>query len=301
MLPKQKLFNLVPYSDLEFPHGQIVELDVVFNDDSGVAPEDIVTALVVDCETASVEEGAGIKLGKDTVIELTMIKVLIDARRGTVLKALSVLSQLNEPTFPITDETTEITGITQGMLTGKSYNAPLTAAYVSDATYVLAHNASFDRPMIEGLTNALSHLTWVCTCKGDIDWQRHGFGSSSLEYLLFKHEFYYPAHRAAPDCFALLQLLVCQPGALHEALSNVSCELFDVHALNSPFDVKDSLKAIGFRPLYIDGKFKRWEMCNLSSSEAESVYNRLNTLYAISKDVAVRAQDKSSRYRLVEK
>lgn len=295
-LPKTQVFNLVPWSDVEFEHAKITGLN--FQRLRNISNDEVLKAVVLDCETATEAEGAGITLGKDTVVELTMVKVSINRRTGELLSIDSVLSQLNEPPFPITQETTDITGITQELVAGKKFNHTLAEDFVKDVELIIAHNASFDRPMIEGLTSTLSDKVWACSCKGDINWYEHGFSSSGLEYLVFKHQAYYPAHRAAPDCFALIHLLSSNPNALYELLQSAYSSTYNVTAVDAPFHIKDDLKSIGMKPLYVGGKFIHWQLQSLTEDKAMDLLGKLESLYKVDRSKALEAVPIGRRYAL---
>jgi DNA polymerase-3 subunit epsilon len=94
-------------------------------------------------------------------------------------------------------------------------------------------------------------LNWGCSIK-DIDWREEGFGSAKLEYLLSTQGFFYEAHRAETDCWALIELLnqvlpQSQQTALLSLLEKLNQAQQKVYAINSPFETKDMLKARGYR------------------------------------------------------
>ncbi|MEY4420825.1 MAG: hypothetical protein RLZZ498_1421, partial [Pseudomonadota bacterium] len=125
------------------------------------------------------------------------------------------------------------------------------AAFVKDASVVIAHNASFDRPFVEARWPLFAQLDWACSIK-DIDWKEEGFGSAKLEYLLSTQGYFYEAHRAEADCWALLELLnqvlpQSQQTALLTVLLTLNQPQQKVYAINSPFETKDKLKARNYR------------------------------------------------------
>ena len=59
------------------------------------------------------------------------------------------VSFLEDPHCPIPDAITELTGITEEMVRGKRIDDARVAALLAEASLIVAHNASFDRPFIE--------------------------------------------------------------------------------------------------------------------------------------------------------
>ena len=85
-----------------------------------------------------------------------------------------------------------------------------------------------------------------------IDWAAEGFEGTKLAYLAMGAGFFYDGHRAANDCLAAIQLLARtlpksgQTG-LAQLLDRARRPSFRIWAENSPFDLKDVLKARGYR------------------------------------------------------
>jgi DNA polymerase-3 subunit epsilon len=53
---------------------------------------------------------------------------------------------------------------------------------VADAGLVIAHNAYFDRAMVERHWNCFAEKPWACTLNS-VDWLREGFSAGKLDYL----------------------------------------------------------------------------------------------------------------------
>ena len=122
-------------------------------------------------------------------------------------------------------------------------------------------------PFVEQRWPEFESKPWVCSIK-DIDWKAEGLGSAKLEYLLQTQGYFYEAHRAEMDCWALLTLLLMvlpqsQQSVLLQLLETLNQPQFRLYALGSPFDTKDMLKARGYR---WDGDRKTWHR-NLSSEK----------------------------------
>jgi DNA polymerase-3 subunit epsilon len=201
--------------------------------------------IVLDTETT------GLDVTHDRVIELGMLAFEFDPVTGMVYRVTDVLDELEDPGFPIPPETTAVHHITDEMVKGRRIDDARVAAFLKDASVVIAHNASFDRPFVEARWPLFAQLDWACTIK-DIDWKEEGFGSAKLEYLLSTQGYFYDAHRAEADCWALLELLnqvlpQSQQTALLTVLLTLNQPQQKVYAINSPFETKDKLKARNYR------------------------------------------------------
>jgi len=185
------------------------------------------------------------------VIELGMIAFEFDPVLGSVHKVREVFDELEDPERPIPPETTQVHHITDAMVQGKRINDAAVEKVIADASVIIAHNASFDRPFVEKRWPVFKDKQWVCSIK-DIDWKSEGVGSAKLEYLLQTQGIFYEAHRAETDCWALLELLNAvlpqsQQPALLRLLESLNQPQVRLYATGSPFDSKDLLKARGYR------------------------------------------------------
>ena len=104
---------------------------------------------------------------------------------------------------------------------------------------------------------------WACSVS-EIDWSARGFEGSKLGDLIGQSGYFHDGHRAVDDCFALLEVLgQTRPGSiatpfaeLHQASQRSRVRIY---AENSPFDMKDHLKARGYRwSDGSDGRPKSW-------------------------------------------
>ena len=215
--------------------------------------------LVLDTETT------GLDTRSCKVIELGILLFEFDPEWGTVHRVVKVFDELEDPGMPIPPETTAVHGITDEMVQGRHIDDSVVESMVSQATVVIAHHASFDRPFVEKRWPVFETKPWACSLK-DIDWKAEGFGSAKLEYLLHTQGFFYDAHRAENDCWALLELLnrvlpQSQEPALLRLLTTLNQPQVRLYALGSPYESKDLLKARGYR---WDAEKKAWH-CTLTS------------------------------------
>ena len=97
-----------------------------------------------------------------------------------------------------------------GHIKGKKIDWSIVSRLISESDFVLAHNAGFDRPMIEAVpevSEISSSKIWACSL-AQIDWIKKGFLSSKQELLSLFHGFHYSGHRALTDIDALANILL---------------------------------------------------------------------------------------------
>src|SRR5690606_31756979 len=104
---------------------------------------------------------------------------------------------------------------------------------------VIAHNAAFDRPMLEKHWPVFADKHWACSL-ADIDWKSEGLGSARLDYLLMRQGWFHDGHRALADAMAGLFLLtlplpISKKGALLSLLECARRPLRAVRAENTAF------------------------------------------------------------------
>ena len=125
------------------------------------------------------------------------------------------------------------------------------AAFAGPAALVIAHNAGFDRRFAERLSDVFTTKAWACSMS-QIDWAAEGFEGTKLHYLAAGAGFFYDRHRAEHDCRAVIELLasdlpVSNRTALAILLDRARQPTWRIWAENSPYDLKDALKARGYR------------------------------------------------------
>ena len=180
-----------------------------------------------------------------------MLVFEFDPVTGEVYQVSDVFDELEDPGFPIPPATTAVHHITDDMVRGHRIDDVRVKSLMQGVDVVIAHNAAFDRPFVEARWPIFENLNWACSIK-DIDWREEGFGSAKLEYLLTTQGYFYEAHRAEADCWALLALLnhilpQSQRTALLALLETLNQAQQKVYALGSPFETKDMLKARNYR------------------------------------------------------
>lgn len=202
------------------------------------------TALFVDVETT------GIDPSKDEIIELAMVPFTYGLD-GRIFEIGEPFDQLRQPERPIPANITRLTGITDAMVAGQHIDPAEVSAFASGADLVIAHNAAFDRRFVEGVSDVFATKPWACSMS-QIDWAEEGYEGTKLGYLATGAGFFYNRHRAVNDCHAAIELLATSlpragTPAMLQLLDQARRPTWRVWAQNSPFELKDALKARGYR------------------------------------------------------
>ena len=178
-------------------------------------------------------------------------------------------------------EIQELTHITDDMVKGRHFDEDRVAAMLAGRPLVIAHNAAFDRPFFDRRFPALSDLSWGCSLK-EVNWDALGSNGTKLEYLNLSRGWFYNAHRAYVDCLALIWIMHIEPEAFSMLVEHALKKTCRVLAVGSPFDVKDKLKAQGYR---YDGQRKTWYIDVPSEEEAQRQIAWLQGIYNASQAV----------------
>lgn len=212
--------------------------------------------IILDTETT------GLNYRTDEIIEIGVIAFTFNDT-GELGDVTGVYGGLQQPTIAIPADITRLTGITDDMVAGHVIDSAPLNALIEPADLIIAHNAGFDRPFCEAFSPIFVHKAWACSVS-EVDWSARGFEGSKLGYLIGQSGYFHDGHRAVDDCFALLQVLgQSRPGTTTTPFS----ELYQasqrsrvrIYAENSPFDMKDQLKARGYRwSDGSDGRPKSW-------------------------------------------
>jgi DNA polymerase-3 subunit epsilon len=124
------------------------------------------------------------------------------------------------------------------------------AAFIAPAVIVLAHNAAFDRPFAERLTDAFKLKGWACSMS-QVGWKGEGYEGTKLSYLASQCGFFFDGHRAQNDCLAGLEILTRPLASGRPALAHLleaaRAPSWRIVADRSPFEMKDRLKERGYR------------------------------------------------------
>lgn len=199
---------------------------------------------VVDIETT------GVDAVTDKIIEIGIVAFEYDAYGVT--RILDAVDEREDPGQPLPPEITRLTGITDADLAGKRFDGERLLKAFTEARFLIAHNAQFDRTFLETRFPMLAEKPWACS-QTQIPWTTDAaMGSAKLEYLVMKQGGFYEAHRAETDCRAVLHLLSQnaswdpKKGTIFSVLraQAVSTGLH-VWFTSLPFSYKDEAKQLG--------------------------------------------------------
>lgn len=213
-------------------------------------------------------ETTGLNPTTDAVIEIAMQRFRFNAD-GIIVEVGVIRSWKQDPGFPLTAETTWITGLTDADLVGQAIDTAAATDQLRSADVIIAHNSGFDRRFVEALLPDAKKLAWGCSMS-NVDWHALGFEGRSLAGLLMQMGWFYPPHRAEIDVAALLHLLAhrCEDGerVLKKLVANAECSSVRIDARNPAFEMKDAFKARGY---HWDPAQKSWWV-EVSEDAAES-------------------------------
>ncbi len=221
-------------------------------------------------------EATGLDTAKDKIIELGFVAFEYDAGSGLIYKILHTYDAFEDPGEPLSDIVKQITGITDDMVKDQHLNDEGANTWLEKADLIIAHNAAFDRQMLERRLPVVSKANWACTFN-DIAWMDEDISSLKLDYIAYKLGFFFDGHRAVNDAQATLHLLTrAMPNsgklAMAVLLAGAREKSRRFFAFRAPFGKKDDLKARGYRWLpdfAWQGKKGVWSMA-VSEADIET-------------------------------
>lgn len=214
-------------------------------------------AVFVDCETT------GLDTERDEIIELSLLPFTYDAVTGIIYDVHPAVTYLEEPRRPLSPEIVALTGITPEVVAGQRIDDDDASQFADGAGLIIAHNAAFDRPMIERRLPAFALCHWACSQR-EVPWAQFGAPGQSLVGILMSvcGEFTDGAHRAAEDCAIGVHLLATAEHdgrtALSYLLESARAGVYRVCAMKAPREAIAALKARGYRAQYTNGEFQYW-------------------------------------------
>ena len=215
-----------------------------YNDASS---EEVKKGIVLDVEAT------GLSIGYDDVIQLALLPFEYEVTSGKIININKdkAFNGLREPRIPISEEASLITGITNEMVLNKTINSKSVEKIISETDLIIAHNASYDRPMVEQHWDCFKNVSWACTFKS-INWLKEGFNSAKLELLGINYGWFYDSHDAFNDCEACLALLSETLPKRNETVFSVLREYatkpnYLIKAIDAPYDKRTILRRNGYR------------------------------------------------------
>jgi len=250
--------------------------------------------LFVDVETT------GLDPARHEIIELAMAPFSYGLD-GRIFEVGEPFQALRQPSHPIPPEITAITGIDDAMVEGQIIDFAVVSQWVAPAALVVAHNAAFDRKFLERASQSFTTKPWACSMN-EVDWAGNGFEGTKLAYLATGAGFFYERHRAVHDCFAAIELLgtsLPKSGqtALSQLLARARTPTWRIWAEGAPFDLKDQLKARGYRwNGEANGKPRAWYIDVPDAERAAELAFLKAEIYQREIDLLTRRVDAHDRY-----
>tara|TARA_Y100001936_G_C15955379_1_gene602549 strand:+ start:150 stop:1031 length:882 start_codon:yes stop_codon:yes gene_type:complete len=195
-------------------------------------------------------ETTGLSHEIDKIIEIALVPFEF-SKDGRIFKIHDSYSCLEDPKVPLTEKIIALTGLTDEMLAGKSFDVDAINKVVESADLILAHNAEFDRKFVEKRFPVFIEKGWACSQR-QVPWEEEGIASLKLEYLAYKFGYFFEGHRAEIDCYASIHLLSMklpksENFVLDVLLKNARRKSYRIWALGSDFEKKDILKNRGYK------------------------------------------------------
>lgn len=251
-------------------------------------------ATFIDVETT------GLNAKTDQIIELGFVSFEY-SKDGRIFKIIDEYSEYEDPGIYIPEKITQLTGITDAMVKGKTIDTPRVLAAIARSNLIIAHNATFDREFIEAFFPDFPIKPWACSIQ-NINWEAEGVESTKLEYLAYKNGFFFDGHRAVSDCFAGIHLLsktLPKSGMpiLKALLDDCRTDKFKIWAINAPFEAKDILRERGYRWCAENqGKYKAWWIELPEQAAIEELSFLWTTLYPASTKLPIELSTAFNRF-----
>ena len=245
-------------------------------------------------------EATGLDRANDQIVELGVLSFEFEPATARILRVIKVLDELEDPGCPIPPAAIKVHGISDAMVKGHRINDEAVRRMAQEASIIIAHNAEYDRAMVERRFDCFADRHWACSAR-EVPWREHGFASNALGHLALASGLFFGAHRAVMDCRAVLEVLsrpfgrttvdeTARPASepaqpenesvrpalawLLESSGRLEHKLW---ALQAPFDRKDHLKGRGYRwHSGDDGQPKAWALTLVA--EANRLQDELDWL-----------------------
>ena len=228
--------------------------------------------VAVDVETTSLDVNEG------KIVEIALRRFIYNVDR-VITNVQEPFEWREDPGEPLDPKIAALTGLTDADLAGRTIDEEAATRLLTSASFVVAHNSSFDRKWVERRLPGAAGLNWVCSMS-QVDWRSRGFDGRVLGYLLLQAGYYHCGHRASADVDALIQMLrtVGPDGrtALSELIETGAKPGWIVRARGAPFDAKDRLKARGYRWDPADGRRVWWREVSDDDLALEQLWLAVN-------------------------
>ena len=252
-------------------------------------------AVILDVETT------GLSHLTDEVIQLAVLPFTYEVETGRILEVLhrEAYEGMREPEVEISAEAAAVTGLTADMVAGQQIDDAQVEAILDKVDLVIAHNAGFDRPMVEKHWPVFSKKPWACSLTG-VEWLEEGFTAGKLDYLGMRFGWFFDGHRALADCEACLALLAQELPVSGKTVMSLVREAarrseYLIQAKAAPFQARQLLKERGYRWRPEDLKNGKVWWTITSNPEAELAW-LAKDVYQAAIDLPVSSVNAMNRY-----
>ena len=158
-------------------------------------------AAFIDVETT------GLNPAHEEIIELAITLFAFNRESCKIIGIIDEYIGLREPSCPISRGAYVVHRISNQAVQGKILDQVKIESLISQADYLIAHNAGFDKGFVGKMFPIALSKPWYCSMNG-IKWYQKGFSSKALQKLLTAYQIQVDrAHRADADVRACLMLL----------------------------------------------------------------------------------------------
>lgn len=158
-------------------------------------------AAFIDVETT------GLNPAHEEIIEFAITLFAFQRETGKIQGIIDEYLGLREPSCPISKGAYLVHHISSEAVKGRVLDHVKIEALISQADFIIAHNAGFDKGFVGKLFPSSLSKPWYCSMNG-IKWYQKGYPSKALQKLLIAHQIRVDrAHRADADVRACLLLL----------------------------------------------------------------------------------------------
>jgi DNA polymerase III subunit epsilon len=124
-------------------------------------------------------ETTGLSHEIDKIIEIALVPFEF-SKDGRIFKILDGYSDLEDPKSPLAQKIISLTGLTDEMLSGKSFDDDAIKSLAESSKLIIAHNADFDRKFVERRFPFFESIAWACSAY-QVPWEEEGLASVKLE------------------------------------------------------------------------------------------------------------------------